>query len=77
MIFSLSTVLSTGRWTMLIVPRLSVDVFLRGIYPTMHLFQVFLAQAVSVIADSTEYFWEFCKKAHCGYVANISYFTEV
>ena len=47
----------------------------------MHLFQVSLAHAVSVKADSTydltEYFWEFCKKAHCGYVANIPYFTGV
>ena len=32
----------------------------------MHLFQVSLAQAVSVIADSTEYFWEFCKKRIVG-----------
>ena len=35
-------------------------------YPTMHLFQVFLAHAVSVIANSTEYFWEFCKKRIVG-----------
>ena len=47
----------------------------------MHLFQVSLAHAVRLKANSTfdltEYFWEFCKKAHRGYVANISYFTGV